>query len=87
MAPTEILSVQHYNGLIDLCNSLEINIQILTGSSKTSKRKEIHEMLENGTLDILIGTHAVLEDKVKFKNLGLAVIDEQHRFGVEQRSK
>jgi len=87
MAPTEILSVQHYNGLIEMCNKLEISISILTGSSKTSKRKEIHENLENGTLDILIGTHALLEDKVKFKNLGLAIIDEQHRFGVEQRSK
>src|SRR5690606_13039707 len=60
---------------------------LLTGSSKTSERKEIHKLLENGELDILIGTHALLEDKVKFKNLGLAVIDEQHRFGVEQRSK
>ncbi|WP_318544603.1 ATP-dependent DNA helicase RecG [Marixanthotalea marina] len=87
MAPTEILSVQHYNGLVELCNNLNIRIKILTGSTKTLERKEIHEMLENGTLDILIGTHALLENKVKFKNLGLAVIDEQHRFGVEQRSK
>ena len=87
MAPTEILSVQHYNGLIELCNNLEISILVLTGSSKTSERKIIHEQLENGELDILIGTHAILEDKVKFKNLGLAVIDEQHRFGVKQRSK
>lgn len=87
MAPTEILSVQHYNGLKELCNNLNISIQILTGSSKTSERRKIHEALENGELDILIGTHAVLEDKVKFKNLGLAIIDEQHRFGVEQRSK
>ncbi|WP_299886307.1 ATP-dependent DNA helicase RecG [uncultured Lacinutrix sp.] len=87
MAPTEILSVQHYNGLVELCKDLKISIEILTGSSKTSKRKEIHKMLENGDLDILIGTHALLEDKVKFKNLGLAIIDEQHRFGVKQRSK
>ncbi|PIB31549.1 ATP-dependent DNA helicase RecG [Gaetbulibacter sp. 5U11] len=87
MAPTEILSVQHYNGLLELCNGLEIRIKLLTGSSKTSERKEIHKMLESGELDILIGTHAVLEDKVKFKNLGLAIIDEQHRFGVKQRSK
>ena len=87
MAPTEILSVQHYNGLNELCKNLEISIKILTGSSKTSERREIHEMLENGKLDILIGTHALLEDKVKFKNLGLAIIDEQHRFGVKQRSK
>jgi ATP-dependent DNA helicase RecG len=87
MAPTEILSVQHYNSLHVLCNSLNISIFLLTGSTVTSKRKEIHEKLENGTLNILIGTHALLEDKVKFKNLGLAIIDEQHRFGVAQRSK
>ncbi|EGV42746.1 ATP-dependent DNA helicase RecG [Bizionia argentinensis JUB59] len=87
IAPTEILSVQHYNGLLEWCNKLNISIKILTGSSKTSSRREIHESLENGELQILIGTHAVLEDKVKFKNLGLAIIDEQHRFGVEQRSK
>ncbi|GAA0742939.1 ATP-dependent DNA helicase RecG [Gaetbulibacter jejuensis] len=87
MAPTEILSVQHYNGLSEFCNKLNISIKLLTGSSNTSERKEIHEILENGNLQILIGTHALLEDKVKFKNLGLAIIDEQHRFGVEQRSK
>ncbi|SFZ91777.1 ATP-dependent DNA helicase RecG [Flaviramulus basaltis] len=87
MAPTEILSVQHYNGLLEMCNNLNISISILTGSSKTSERKKIHNSLENGELQILIGTHALLEDKVKFKNLGLAVIDEQHRFGVAQRSK
>lgn len=87
MAPTEILSVQHYTGLIELCKDLNTSIELLTGSTKTSKRKEIHKKLENGELDILIGTHALLEDKVKFKNLGLAIIDEQHRFGVEQRSK
>ncbi|KAA5825699.1 ATP-dependent DNA helicase RecG [Algibacter amylolyticus] len=87
MAPTEILSVQHYNGLLEWCNKLNISIEILTGSTKTSKRKIIHESLENGELQILIGTHALLEDKVKFKNLGLAIIDEQHRFGVKQRSK
>ena len=87
MAPTEILANQHFIGLSELANGLNISIKILTGSSKTSERKIIHEALENGTLDILIGTHALLEDKVKFQNLGLAVIDEQHRFGVEQRSK
>ncbi len=87
MAPTEILSVQHYNGLIEMCNKLNTSIELLTGSTKTSKRKEIHQKLENGELNILIGTHALLEDKVKFKNLGLAIVDEQHRFGVEQRSK
>ena len=87
MAPTEILSAQHYNGLIELCKNMNTNISILTGSTKTLKRKELHKKLENGELDILIGTHALLEDKVKFKNLGLAIIDEQHRFGVKQRSK
>ncbi|WGD34202.1 ATP-dependent DNA helicase RecG [Olleya sp. YS] len=87
MAPTEILSVQHYNRLVELCNKLNISIKLLTGSSKTSERKKIHEQLENGELNLLIGTHALLEDKVKFKNLGLAIIDEQHRFGVKQRAK
>jgi len=87
MAPTEILSVQHYQGLVELCKELNTSIELLTGSTKTSKRREIHEKLENGEISILIGTHALLEDKVKFKNLGLAIVDEQHRFGVEQRSK
>ena len=87
MAPTAILSVQHYNGLKELCKPLNISISLLTGSSTTLERREIHENLENGHLQILIGTHALLEDKVKFKNLGLAIIDEQHRFGVAQRSK
>ena len=87
MAPTEILANQHFNGITELAKELNINIKILTGSTKTSDRKIIHEELENGSLDILIGTHALLEDKVQFHNLGLAIIDEQHRFGVEQRSK
>jgi ATP-dependent DNA helicase RecG len=87
MAPTEILANQHFIGLSELAASLNINIKILTGSTKMAARRIIHEELENGTLQILIGTHALLEDKVKFQNLGLAVIDEQHRFGVEQRSK
>lgn len=87
MAPTAILSVQHYEGLIELCKPLKTRISILQGSTKTSDRKKIHEQLENGEIDILIGTHALLEDKVRFKNLGLAIIDEQHRFGVKQRSK
>lgn len=87
MAPTEILSVQHYNGLVELCNNLNISISLLTGSTKTSSRREIHKNLKNGSLQILIGTHALLEDVVQFKNLGLAIIDEQHRFGVAQRAK
>ncbi|REG84624.1 ATP-dependent DNA helicase RecG [Winogradskyella sediminis] len=87
MAPTAILSVQHYQGLLELCKLLNISISLLTGSTKASERKIIHQNLESGELQILIGTHALLEDKVKFKNLGLAIVDEQHRFGVEQRSK
>ena len=87
MAPTEILANQHFFGLSELAKEMNINIRILTGSTKTAERKVIHEALENGSLHIIIGTHALLEDKVQFKNLGLAIIDEQHRFGVEQRSK
>ncbi len=87
MAPTEILANQHFNGIKELLGDIGINIAILTGSVKKSARKTIHEQLENGELNILIGTHALLEDKVQYKNLGLAIIDEQHRFGVAQRSK
>ncbi|WP_175621511.1 ATP-dependent DNA helicase RecG [Chryseobacterium schmidteae] len=87
MAPTEILAQQHYNGIKDLLKDTEIKVNLLTGSVKASARKVIHHELENGELSILIGTHAVLEDKVKFQNLGLAIIDEQHRFGVAQRAK
>lgn len=87
MAPTEILANQHFLGLTEFLNAMDIRIALLTGSVKKSERKQIHEQLENGALHILVGTHAVLEDKVQFKNLGLAVIDEQHRFGVAQRSK
>tara|TARA_R110002073_G_scaffold72537_1_gene177496 strand:- start:488825 stop:490885 length:2061 start_codon:yes stop_codon:yes gene_type:complete len=87
MAPTEILATQHYNAITSLLDGLDIKVSLLTGSVKTKKRKEIHETLEDGSLHILIGTHALLEDKVQFKNLGLAIIDEQHRFGVAQRAK
>ncbi|KIC62042.1 ATP-dependent DNA helicase RecG [Chryseobacterium taiwanense] len=87
MAPTEILAQQHYNGIKDLLVDTGVNVRLLTGSTKASERKIIHEQLENGELSILVGTHAILEDKVKFKNLGLAIIDEQHRFGVAQRAK
>jgi ATP-dependent DNA helicase RecG len=87
MAPTEILATQHYNSLMALLKGLDIEISLLTGSTKTKQRKFIHERLESGELQILIGTHALIEDKVQFKNLGIAIIDEQHRFGVEQRSK
>ncbi|MBP2832775.1 ATP-dependent DNA helicase RecG [Aquimarina sp. U1-2] len=87
MAPTAILANQHYKGILELTKDLKINVKLLMGSSTTKERRLIHEELENGSLHILIGTHAVLEDKVKFHNLGLAIIDEQHRFGVAQRSK
>lgn len=87
IAPTEILAMQHYNAVSELLGLMDVSIKLLTGSSKTSERKIIHHDLENGELQILIGTHALLEDKVKFKNLGIAIIDEQHRFGVAQRSK
>lgn len=87
MAPTEILANQHYNALTNLLKGMSINVKLLTGSTKTKERKILHEQLESGELHILIGTHALIEDKVKFRNLGIAIIDEQHRFGVEQRSK
>ena len=87
MAPTEILSVQHFNNFKDICNLLNINVKLLTGSTKTLERKRIHKELESGELNLLIGTHALIEDKVRFKNLGIAIIDEQHKFGVAQRSK
>ncbi len=87
MAPTEILAIQHFNGISDLVTDLGIKVRLLTGSTKTSERREIHEALESGELHLLIGTHALLEEKVKFHNLGLAIIDEQHRFGVAQRAE
>lgn len=87
MAPTEILAEQHFNGLKPFCDQLGLTIRRLTGSSKKKERNVIHEELENGSLNLLVGTHALLEEKVKFKNLGMAIIDEQHRFGVAQRAK
>ncbi|EHO12529.1 ATP-dependent DNA helicase RecG [Myroides odoratimimus] len=87
VAPTEILATQHYVGIKELGEPLGLKIKLLTGSTKTAERRVLHEELASGELHILIGTHALFEDKVIFKNLGLAIIDEQHRFGVEQRSK
>lgn len=87
MAPTEILANQHYEGLKQYADSMGLKIALLTGSVKKSARKIIHEDLLSGELKILIGTHALLEDIVQFKNLGLAIVDEQHRFGVAQRAK
>jgi len=87
MAPTEILAQQHFANLKKYADAMQISIALLTGSVKKSQRKPIHEGLENGSLKILVGTHALLEEGVKFNRLGLAIVDEQHRFGVAQRSK
>ncbi len=87
MAPTEILAQQHYNTFKHMLDGLDINVKLLTGSTKLRQRKIIHHQLLTGELQILIGTHALIEDKVQFKKLGLAIIDEQHRFGVAQRAK
>jgi ATP-dependent DNA helicase RecG len=87
MAPTEILAQQHFNTISAMVKDMPVCVKLLTGSSATKQRREILKACEEGTLNILVGTHAVIEDKVKFKNLGFAVIDEQHKFGVAQRAK
>lgn len=87
MAPTEILATQHFNSISNMLHNMNIQVELLTGSTKKKKRTGIHQSLINGTLHLLIGTHAVIEDSVKFNNLGFVVIDEQHRFGVAQRAK
>ena len=87
MAPTEILAQQHAQSLQKMLSQLPINIALLTGSTSKKQRTEILEGLQNGTINIIIGTHALLEDSVQFQNIGLCVIDEQHRFGVAQRAK
>jgi ATP-dependent DNA helicase RecG len=87
MAPTEILANQHYQTIKSLVGDDFIEVALLTGSTKQKERRVLHQNLEEGTLKILVGTHALIEDKVQFKNLGFVVIDEQHRFGVEQRAK
>lgn len=87
MAPTEILAQQHYTGLTELLKDMPVEIRLLTGSTKTKQRKVIAEGLIDGTVNIIVGTHAVIEDAVQFKNLGLAIVDEQHRFGVAQRAE
>ena len=86
MAPTEILAQQHFNGITELLKDMPVCVKLLTGSSKGKQRKEILKGCEDGSVHILIGTHAVIEDKVVFKNLGFAVVDEQHKFGVAQRA-
>jgi len=87
MAPTEVLAEQHYRKIVSWFNMLHLPVELLTGSTKTAKRREIHAQLESGELPLLIGTHALIQDPVQFCNLGLVVIDEQHRFGVQQRAK
>ncbi|MBN2616279.1 MAG: ATP-dependent DNA helicase RecG, partial [Bacteroidales bacterium] len=87
MAPTEILATQHYHSLRKFLQNMDVKVSLLTGSTKKNLRKEIHEDLQNKELHILVGTHALIEDTVQFDNLGLVVIDEQHRFGVEQRAR
>ncbi|MCQ2283783.1 MAG: ATP-dependent DNA helicase RecG [Bacteroidales bacterium] len=87
MAPTEILATQHYEKISKQVAPLGLRVEFLSGSTKATKRRQILEGLQNGDVDILIGTHALIEDPVQFQNLGLVVIDEQHRFGVEQRAK
>ncbi len=87
MAPTEVLAEQHYRKLVEWFNLLHLPVELLTGSTKTAKRRQIHKELLTGELPVLVGTHALIEDPVKFANLGLVAIDEQHRFGVAQRAK
>ena len=87
MAPTEVLAQQHFKNIQKLLSPTGVRSALLTGSSKTAERREVHQGIEDGSICILVGTHALLEDNVVFRNLGLAIIDEQHRFGVEQRSK
>ena len=87
MAPTEVLAQQHYKNIQKFLEPTGVRAALLTGSSKTSERREVHAGLEDGSIGIIVGTHALIEDNVVFRNLGLAIIDEQHRFGVEQRSK
>ena len=87
MAPTEVLAEQHYRKLVGWFNLMHLSVELLTGSTKAAKRREIHSQLETGELPVLVGTHALIQDTVNFHKLGLAVIDEQHRFGVQQRAK
>jgi ATP-dependent DNA helicase RecG len=87
MAPTEILATQHFNSLTQLLKEMPVSLQLLTGSTKKAARNKMHAALAEGSLNILIGTHSVIEDVVQFNNLGLVIVDEQHRFGVEQRAK
>jgi len=87
MAPTEILAAQHYEGIADVCGNLGITIELLTGSTTKKEKERIYEGLADGSINMIIGTHALIQEGVNFYNLGLVIIDEQHRFGVEQRAR
>ena len=87
MAPTEVLAQQHFRNISKYLSDTGVKVALLTGSSRAAERREIHAGLEDGSIGIIVGTHALIEDNVRFRGLGLAIIDEQHRFGVEQRSK
>ena len=87
MAPTEILATQHYQTFLRMLDGMPIQVELLTGSLRAAQKKKIKQRLAEGEIQLLIGTHALIEDDVDFQNLGLVVIDEQHRFGVEQRAK
>ena len=86
MAPTEILATQHYNNLVEFLKDTDVNIALLTGSIPKKEKNEIYENLKNGTINMIIGTHALIQDEVEYNNLGLVITDEQHRFGVHQRA-
>ena len=87
MAPTEVLAEQHYRKLVEWFSLLHLSVELLTGSTRVAKRRQIHAQLQTGELPLLVGTHALIEDPVQFQKLGLIVIDEQHRFGVQQRAR
>lgn len=87
MAPTEILAQQHFNSIKELTKELPVKVELLTGSTKTKRKNELLQQCGDGSISILVGTHAIIEDKVVFKNLGFAVVDEQHKFGVAQRAR
>ena len=85
MAPTEVLATQHYESFMELLNPYGIKIALLTGSTKAKEKREIYQKIKGGEIDIVIGTHAVIQDKVEYQKLALVITDEQHRFGVRQR--
>ena len=87
MVPTEVLAEQHYQNLLNNLNSIFVNVELLTGNTSQKKRKEIFRNLANGQINIIVGTHALFEEKVIFNSLGIVIIDEQHRFGVSQRNR